>query len=515
MRSNRASIGIKFLWALLVVELAFIFFVLLNHYFAWISNENDTIHAWVYKNGKAWRWEDWLRFLDNEVIEGYADRVSRPINDFFHIVNAKFRAFCWDYMPPHPSLSMIWPLCFTIVPICLYKFFRNMGCYAIVALTGVIFYLGSIGFLSSIVMYIHPAKMLANIGAVLVLYWGSRIYKLGLDSSKAFTAQWLIFLSLIFITFLSDETGLFVYVLGFFVVSTTLFTHKNKVLLWISFLMLPVLYFVTVRGVLPFLHFCYTQQVVDVRQYSQYPNFSMLLHAPWWKTYATNLMLFLHDNPHLQLNTANLLPYNKPLYFLGVAYTVIAIGVAIVFLKTLFNNTKQGLLIVVGLMGVALCYVFFHTLLMSSVWGNWYYGAHFSLIYFIWLCFIFQYILQNNKSVLVKMLFPIVVLLFALHNLAFTFYRVDIFDTNKSVWTHRYSVEDVFLGKTPDYFKDFSLLDGIKKSDCRYWYTVLEWSKIKGKEIKPHVLERVQQCQSTLQEDKAFFVGQPYWRVEL
>jgi hypothetical protein len=524
--ASKSNTSLFLLWGILLLELGFIFFVLLNYYFAWISNENDKIHAWVFSNGKQWRWEDWGRFLDNGVIEGYADRISRPVCDFVHIVNAKFRAFCWNYIPPHPSLSILWPFCFVIIPVFLYKFLKNLGCYAVVALAGVSLYLGSIGFLSPVVMYIHPAKVLVNICAVLVLYWGSELSKSKPKSEQGSLWPWFGFLSLIFFSFFCDESGLFIYVMAFFVAAEFMFSHKRRWLLLISFASLPAWYFLTIRVILPYIHFCYNHAVVDLRHYSQYPNMTSMFHAPWWNMFFTNLNFFFHDNPHLQLNTAYVLPNNKPLFFLQLVYTLTAVLVGIVFIKALFKKplpetasfkecAQKRLLQIAAAFGLAIVFVFFHTVLTNMVWGNWYYGAFFSLIYLIMVSFIFQFILERDHSGLFKRFFPGIVFLFVLHNLAFTFYRVDFFDTSKMVWTQKYSEEDVFMGKIGEYYRDFSLVDGIKKSDCRYWYTVLTWEKAKGKAIDDHVKDKVNGCRETLQKDQAFFVGQPYWAVEL
>ena len=162
------------LWVILLLEYTYIFLILLNYDLAWMNPEKFWTHAWILKNGSRLRWEDIVRSFNINVIELNPDRLSRPISNFFEVLDTKFRANCWNFIPPHPSFSFLWPLLFVVLPVFLYKFFINMGCDLPIAFSGVCLYLSSIGFLGPIVMLFHPAKGLVNFTSVVSL-WASSL----------------------------------------------------------------------------------------------------------------------------------------------------------------------------------------------------------------------------------------------------------------------------------------------------------------------------------------------------
>jgi hypothetical protein len=172
-----------------LLELLYIFGILLNYDNSWIHNEKLETHRWFLENGRSLKLEDLKRGLNVAVIEGsYTgsaayNRITRPLSNMFELLNAKFRVWLWNFVPPHPSLSLSWPLSFILVPLLLFLFFKNMGCSGEISFSGAMMYLATIGFLGPIIMLMHPGKSFINICAVLSLFFASRIHRRMIERS--------------------------------------------------------------------------------------------------------------------------------------------------------------------------------------------------------------------------------------------------------------------------------------------------------------------------------------------
>ncbi len=107
--------------AILALEFFYIGFVLLNYYFSWMNTENFQFHAWVFEHGKNLVPQDIYKIMNVAIMEGDPNRITRPIADILRFTDAKFRAFSWNFIPPHPSFSYLWPLHLGGIPVLLYK----------------------------------------------------------------------------------------------------------------------------------------------------------------------------------------------------------------------------------------------------------------------------------------------------------------------------------------------------------------------------------------------------------
>ena len=127
------------LWIAFAGQLIYTFGILLNYDNAWIHPEKIQTHQWFLSNGPALQWEDLARGIDTDRIECGMPRITRPLSNLLELINAKFRVWLWNFIPPHPSLSLTWIVNFTAVPILLYLFFKNLGCNGEIALGGTVF----------------------------------------------------------------------------------------------------------------------------------------------------------------------------------------------------------------------------------------------------------------------------------------------------------------------------------------------------------------------------------------
>ena len=508
------------LWALFLLECVYIVFFLLNYDMAFMGKENFATHAWSLQNGKEWRTEDFARALNIDVLEIDQYRISRPISNFVELFNAKFRAWSWNFIPPHPSLSIVWPLFLVGIPILLFRAFRNFGCQRIVALAGMALYVGSIGFLLSVVMLFHPSKGLVNFFAALSLFLGSKMYKKVLGFSRQCSVReipqfWPYFLGMlasIFLGFFCDETGLFIYPMMMVILAMAFWRIKEWPYLLGIYFVLPLAYFGAVHYVLPYIHYLVRGHWIDLLQYGSFPHLSDIT----WQNLYTNAVWLLSDHPHVQLN-AKVLWDNQPwLLVVQVLYTLAVCSIFISCVVTLFKEHSRLRLLQVGA-GLVLIVVFilFHTFQLSNnakVWGVWWYGSLFSLIYFIAFTFIMQFGVERHKDSRIRAILVGCILIFIVQGLLNATYRLDIFISKQE--HPAYSIEEIFNGRIGQYYKDFNFINSIERSRCRKVYITMMWAKMKQKNVT-YTENQINACKDALAKDKYFLQQSEYLGIEL
>ncbi len=524
------------LWALLIGEYLFIFLFLLNYYFAFMHHENFLTHKWILSNGKNWHWEDLGRSLNVDVLEGYPDRIARPLSNLLQVIDVKFRAFCWNFIPPHPSLSCYWPLFFLGTPFFLFKFFKNMGCYPAMAFGGMCLYVASIGFLGPLVMFFHPAKNLVNFFTVLSLFLGSRIYAktvtLPWNSSVKeiphFWRQFILFWLAIFVGFFCDETGLFIYITATAMLYPILILFKERRVVLGVYLLLPMAYGCVIDFLLPFVHLCVRGRHVSLAHCHLLPQLDKIS----WGGIKTNGIWLLADHPHMQLNIPDLLPYNPVLFSLQLIYTLSMCFVLCLFIKTLCQeHSRLRIKQLISCIGLLFLFVIFQSFLFLGLpfqswgvkaWGVWWYGSLFSLLFFIGLTFVLQLIAEGKYHSLFRHFFVAIILLGVLQGLVFGVYRVDIIEGDRQGYETSkgndggYTLEQIFNGRIGPYYKSLNWLDVVKISECRRLVTVNVWSKVKHKNISPPIAPKeLAYCDQVLSSDRSFVAEAEYLSVEL
>ena len=503
--SNKAfKWGFPILWALFVCELLYIFFVLLNYDLSWMNAEKCLTHRWILSNGHSWRVEDFGRALNIEAIEFDPHRLSRPLSNLCEVINAKFRANLWDYIPPHPSLSFLWPLFFIVLPVCLYRFFVNVGCNAELALGGCMLYMATIGYLGPIVMLFHPAKSLANLCGVVTLWVASVVC----CAPKPRGWWWMLpslMLSML-ATFLSDETGVF-----FYVVILCLFICSLK-RLWPILLIMPSLYFVTIRFFLPWLHMQVRGRNAVLHDYKDFPSIDALIH-PNWDHVRQNSLWLLGEHPGLHFKLQTLWAGNKFLWALHGSYLIVFTLFLILLTWSVIRRKSTGMLW--GAWALIVIYVFFLTFQLSTnarVWGVWWYGSIFSMLFTIWVVLAMKHVGGYLKQGLATFLLRGFIIISVLHTIVFSTYEVDVLTPR----AHHplYAASEIFNGEMKEYYRDFNLFDSMKRSHCIYLSALGQWADVKHKHIgiKPEDRER---CASMLDKDPSYAYQAAYLSVEL
>lgn len=165
----------------------------------------------VLANGNGFVFKDLLKSFDFPT----SDQMSRArfVSYAVQIVNIKLRIWLWRYLPPHPSISIVWLCVLVLTPLYLYKFVRILSGTARVAWMAVLLFAVSAGSLSGALQLFHPGKPLANLWTVLCLYLAARIDqgmrqsgRLGAALRVRFAGMLLVMLVACF----TDELGFFI-----------------------------------------------------------------------------------------------------------------------------------------------------------------------------------------------------------------------------------------------------------------------------------------------------------------
>jgi hypothetical protein len=99
---------------------------------------------------------------------------GRFLSYFFEHMNLKLRVRLWDFIPPHPTLSLVWiPAFLSLIP--LNRLLETLGLDKLTARVVTTLYVFSPGFLSSLTLHSHPAKALGNAAIILALWQASRL----------------------------------------------------------------------------------------------------------------------------------------------------------------------------------------------------------------------------------------------------------------------------------------------------------------------------------------------------
>ena len=116
--------------------------------------------------------EELMKALNSQIMEMGVARI-RVLSGFFLVLNEKFRLWLWQFMAPHPSLSISWIFAFGLAPLFLYKTVKNLFKSRYIALLGAAIYVCMPGCLSNTVQYFHPGKTLVQFFFILSLFLGT------------------------------------------------------------------------------------------------------------------------------------------------------------------------------------------------------------------------------------------------------------------------------------------------------------------------------------------------------
>ena len=139
----------------------------------------------------------------------------RYFQDLFLLINFKFRIWLFNYIPPHPSLSLAWLFPLLLSPLFFFKLIYNLTSSRKASWIGVILFYLSTGSLSGITLLSNPAKPLTIFFAILCFYLASKI-SLSVGGKGYFTKKcfwiYIMLLAFLLLSFFTDETAYFLYI---------------------------------------------------------------------------------------------------------------------------------------------------------------------------------------------------------------------------------------------------------------------------------------------------------------
>lgn len=483
-------IGRLMMGLLLAAEFLYIFSVLLNYDNSWMNPEKTLTHAYFLQNGVSLGQEDFKRSMNVRVVEWGAPRITRPLSNIFEMLNAKFRAWLWLYILPHASLSLTWPFSFLLLPWLLYRFFRKMGCDTELALGGLVLYIASAGFTSPVIMLFHPGKSFVNIFAVIVLYICADIRQhadgpVTRRRAAAFVCRYAILFSAILLGFFWDETGLFIYAIALAMLLPK--ARSGLPMRWgvaAGFAVLPVLYLVAVREILPGVHEHLGYGQLDIAQYSSMPSLRKLI-LPDINLLCDNLFYLFRDHIRLRLHPFECFDAAWAAW-ISVFNSVCALLLVVVCVRE-YLRRGRGLAVfrkmgpdAAVMMVLLFSYVWFHTFQLSSnakIWGVWWYGCLFSLLYVSFLVLVVRRISEHSWPVPRRIIILFFLPVFATDALLASTYRNNYFRIQNL--TYAIPAEGMFRGESNEFqFYDFA--ESWRQSRIKRAYVQRVWNAARG-----------------------------------
>jgi len=229
-----------------------IFIIVLDHSNSWMHPEVYPLQEVILKDGAEIKLKDFYIGFNTPIFDQWGNRISRPLSHIFETIDLKLRAKLWNYITPHPSLSLTLIFLLILSPFLLFRLLRNMGCKIDNIWFSITLYVGSSGFLSLIACYFRPAKAMTNFSIVLVLYLASKLNLKYLENENKSIPlnKFMLFYSVVFFSFFWDETAPVLIFPALIVFFPKLFLNPFRALM---FVLLPLFTLVSYIYVLPFM----------------------------------------------------------------------------------------------------------------------------------------------------------------------------------------------------------------------------------------------------------------------
>ena len=404
---------------------------------SWAITEILYLEGTAFKTGANLNWNDLKNGLDYTRFEGKGqNRITRPWSSYFQILDAKFRAWLWHFILPHPSLSLTWIFTLFLAPILLYLLFRNLGIDTNVALGMSIFYLLTPTSLSHVTELFRLGKPMTDFVIILCLYWASSLEKKFLTQNKSIPwSKFLWFWIASAMSFYWDEAALLIFPAILFLFPKVLTHRKSYLLLW---LLLPFITMVFYFLIIPYLTFLSGHALPNLSQDGWYR-----------KGLQTDPAFLLKDLHQLPLHAKNMVLGTMGIIIPDVfqaslwiksCFVLAITGWGIVFFymrKILFYRFP----VLIFLVGVTLVSNHLMFVLWSSAWGAFWYGGFWAVFFTIWLA------LLIDKSKMPKILLA-GCLLFILINMFQSFIAVNTVYKRYHYYPYKMSrINEYFKGK--------------------------------------------------------------------
>lgn len=237
----------NFYWLTSATLFFFLVMLITNYRSGCIHGEVLLFHfPHAIQNGIGFKMFDFVRSFDVWSFDGF-DR-ARFLSYMIQIFNVKLRLWLLQYWPLPPSFSLTWLGSLLVAPILLFKTVKNMTQNSLAALNVVLLYACSVGLLSHVLFWFHPAKPLASLFLIAAMYFGSKIEVTDKNGSN-FKTYIFLFLT-IFLAFFADETSYITYLLIPLLFPNVILKRSNWGI-YLAYISLPCIYLLFVTFIVP------------------------------------------------------------------------------------------------------------------------------------------------------------------------------------------------------------------------------------------------------------------------
>lgn len=138
--------------------------------------------------------------------EQYTPRNTRPLSNLIIILNEKLRVFLWNFLPFHPSASILWVLNLVVLPCVSYRLLKKLGYDSFLSILGVSLLLVSAPVLNGNWVHFRHAKPIFFVGLVCCLYLAKHYEEIRQISSKSKKTLFIlgIFLLINFLVYVDE-----------------------------------------------------------------------------------------------------------------------------------------------------------------------------------------------------------------------------------------------------------------------------------------------------------------------
>ncbi len=278
---------------LFVLAYIYIFGVLLNYENAWMHKEVAVMTQTILAGYDSWSGR-FIQLFDWQLFEGEYNGVpnsrGRIFSNLFQTINILLRNWLFQFVPPHPSLSLTWLVALGLCPHFLYKLVRNLTGDRNAGIISAFIYIITPGALIPIIMLFHPGKVFSNFFYIYCLYLGSCLVK---NRSGNFRLRFSLLVLTVTAALFFDEYSLFLFVLIPLFYPGLFWQRSHRAFAIISYLLIPVLYYAALMFFLPKIYTLTGHPGFDFfRRITVDRNFPAV---DLWAI-TVNFFLLLHDN---------------------------------------------------------------------------------------------------------------------------------------------------------------------------------------------------------------------------
>lgn len=211
---------------------------------AWFHVELFNVSEYVWSGPRLASLGAKLRVLFDWRVFDVSPYRLRTLSDFVEVVDAISRPFLKPMLGVHPSATVIGIALAATIPAISFNLIRRLGLPRVHAALLVLLLVSTIGFLSSFIPYIRPAKKLALVACCLVPY-------LCIELQQRFSRKhYTMLLITLFVGFFADETCYALLPISLLLLGRPMI-HRRGWVEFLGFVALLLLFVIASRLVLP------------------------------------------------------------------------------------------------------------------------------------------------------------------------------------------------------------------------------------------------------------------------